>query len=79
MPDGEVDLLGGVSTAGSGRRELRLAAGLTQIQVAARLDVPQSFVSRYEAGERRLNVIELRYAAEALGTSLSTILERLAD
>ena len=60
-------------------RELRLAAGLTQIQVAARLDVPQSFVSKYEAGERRLDVIELRYVAEALGTSLSTILERLAD
>ena len=59
-------------------RELRLAAGLTQIQVAARLDVPQSFVSKYEAGERRLDVIELHYVAEALGTTLGVILERLA-
>jgi ribosome-binding protein aMBF1 (putative translation factor) len=58
-------------------RELRLAAGLTQVQVAARLDVPQSFVSKYESGERRLDVIELRHVADALGASLAVILERL--
>jgi hypothetical protein len=38
--------------------------------VAARLDEPQSFVSKYESAERRLDVIELRHVAEALGTSL---------
>jgi DNA-binding XRE family transcriptional regulator len=35
-------------------RELRHEACLTQVQVAARLGVPQSFVSKYESGERRL-------------------------
>jgi transcriptional regulator with XRE-family HTH domain len=58
-------------------RELRLAAGLTQVQVAAQLGVPQSFVSKYEAGERRLDVIELRHVARALGTTVEALLERL--
>jgi transcriptional regulator with XRE-family HTH domain len=58
-------------------REVRQKAELTQVQVAARLDVPQSFVSKYESGERRLDVVELRHIAEALGTSLLAIIERL--
>jgi transcriptional regulator with XRE-family HTH domain len=58
-------------------RELRLAAGLTQVEVAARLDEPQSFVSKYESAERRLDVIELRHVAEALGTSLAEVVGRL--
>ncbi|MBD2106056.1 helix-turn-helix transcriptional regulator [Nodosilinea sp. FACHB-13] len=37
----------------------RLEAHLTQQQVAARLSVPQSFVSKCESGERRVDVIEL--------------------
>ncbi|MEN4478206.1 helix-turn-helix transcriptional regulator [Mycolicibacterium cosmeticum] len=59
-------------------RELRRGAGLTQVEVAARLDVPQSFVSKYESGERRLDVIELRHVAEALGATLQTVISRLA-
>lgn len=58
-------------------RELRREAGLTQVQVAAELDVPQSFVSKYESGERRLDVIELRHVARALGVPLRVVLERL--
>ncbi|QNJ91193.1 helix-turn-helix transcriptional regulator [Mycolicibacterium fluoranthenivorans] len=59
-------------------RQLRREAGLTQVEVAERLRVPQSFVSKYESGERRLDVIELRYVAEALDTTLGTIVDRLA-
>jgi transcriptional regulator with XRE-family HTH domain len=59
-------------------RTLRREAGLTQTQVAARLEVPQSFVSKYETGERRLDVIELRHVAEALDTVLETVIARLA-
>lgn len=43
--------------------QLRLArksSGLTQAQVAERLDQSQSFVSKCESGERRMDVIELR-------------------
>ncbi|MEU6643399.1 helix-turn-helix transcriptional regulator [Saccharomonospora sp. NPDC046836] len=58
-------------------REARHEAGLTQVQVAERLGVPQSFVSKYETGERRLDVIELRHVAQALALSLSTIVSRL--
>ncbi len=50
---------------------------MTQVQVAAELDVPQSFVSKYESGERRLDVIELRYVARTLGVSMQVVLERL--
>jgi len=40
-------------------RAAREGAGLTQAQVAARLKVPQSFVSKCESGERRVDVVEL--------------------
>lgn len=58
-------------------RELRHEAGLTQVQVATRLNVPQSFVSKYESGERRLDLIELRHVAHALQTSVEDVLQRL--
>lgn len=59
-------------------KELRREAGLTQVQVATRLDVPQSFVSKYESGERRLDVIELRHVAEAIDTTLEIVVSRLS-
>lgn len=37
----------------------RTEAGLTQEEVAAALGRPQSFVSKYERGERRLDLVEL--------------------
>ncbi|MCR6484018.1 helix-turn-helix domain-containing protein [Amycolatopsis sp. OK19-0408] len=58
-------------------RELRLEAGLTQVQIAERLDEPQSFVSKYEAGERRLDVVELHHVATAIGITLAALVERL--
>lgn len=51
-------------------REFRRRASLRQVDVAARLDVPQSFVSKYETGERRLDLIELRQVCLALNSSL---------
>ncbi|MFJ8818242.1 helix-turn-helix domain-containing protein [Amycolatopsis thermoflava] len=55
-------------------RELRREAGLTQVQVAERLGVPQSFVSKYETGERRLDVIELKHIASAIETDIHQVL-----
>jgi len=60
-------------------RSLRREAGLTQIQVAAALDVPQSFVSKYESGERRLDVVELGHVAQALGVTVRDVLKRLEE
>lgn len=59
-------------------RELRREAGLTQVEVAERLRVPQSFVSKYESGERRLDVVELKHVADALGSTLEIVVSRLA-
>jgi DNA-binding XRE family transcriptional regulator len=40
-------------------RQARLDAGLTQVEVAQRLGVRQTFVSKVELGERRLDPVEL--------------------
>lgn len=49
--------------------ETRLRAGLTQVDVAERLSRHQSFVSKYERGERRLDFSEFMEIAEVLGIS----------
>ncbi len=41
-------------------RKAREEAGLTQAEVARLLDKPQSFVSKSESGERRVDVVELK-------------------
>lgn len=51
-------------------RTVRRAAGLTQDQVAERLGQTQSFVSKCELGERRIDIIELRSFCQALGLTL---------
>ncbi len=48
-------------------RQARLAAGLTQQRVAKLLRKPQSFVSKSELGERRLDPIELKRLAGVYG------------
>ena len=53
----------------------RKAAGVTQAELAARLGKPQSFVSKVERGERRLDVIEFCQVAEALGVDPSELLK----
>jgi transcriptional regulator with XRE-family HTH domain len=45
----------------------RKAAGLTQHALARRLKKPQSFIAKYEGGERRLDVMEFVTVARALG------------
>ncbi|UQS26874.1 helix-turn-helix domain-containing protein [Amycolatopsis thermalba] len=58
-------------------RELRQEAGLTQVQLAERLGVPQSFVSKYETGERRLDVVELRHIVESIGASFADFVSKI--
>ena len=57
--------------------EARRAAGMTQVQVAERLGKPQSFVAKYEAGERRLDIIEFLAVADALGIDPASVLGEL--
>jgi transcriptional regulator with XRE-family HTH domain len=47
--------------------DARKAAGLTQMELAHRLSRPQSFVSKFERGERRLDVVEFLEVARAIG------------
>lgn len=49
----------------------------TQADVAERLGRPQSFVAKYEGGERRLDVIEFVEVAEALETDPRQLLRDL--
>ena len=53
--------------------------GLTQAELAKRLDKPQSFVAKYEGGERRLSVIEFIDIAVALQIRPSDLLDELHD
>lgn len=55
---------------------LRHKAGFRQVDLATRLHKPQSFVSKYESGERRLDLIELYKVCEVLKVSLVELVER---
>ncbi len=57
--------------------EARKKADLSQSQLAAKLSRPQSFVSKYERGERRLDVVEFEQVAQALGIEPIRFLKRL--
>ncbi|WP_414902815.1 helix-turn-helix domain-containing protein [Sphingomonas flavalba] len=59
--------------------EARKGVGLSQADVATKLNKPQQFVSRYELGERRLDVIEYLDIAAALGLDALTTLLGLAE
>ena len=60
-------------------REIRLAAGMRQRDTAERLGRPQSFVSKYESGERRLDILEIRAVCHACGVPLEAFVHRLED
>lgn len=52
-------------------KELRIEkAGLTQVGLSQVLNKPQSYVSKYETGERKLDYIDVKDICEALGVSM---------
>lgn len=60
-------------------REAREKAGLTQVELAKRLKQSQSFVSKVEVGERRLDLIQLRTMCRVLGTTLPEFVAKLEE
>ncbi len=60
-------------------RQIRLDAKLRQVDLAERLGQPQSFVSKYESGERRLDILELRSLCKAVGITLGQFVSRLEE
>jgi transcriptional regulator with XRE-family HTH domain len=58
-------------------REMRIEAGLTQAGLAALIRKDQAYVSRYESGQRRLDVLEVREICQAVGINLEVFVKRL--
>jgi len=57
--------------------DARKTAQLTQAELAKKLQRPQSFVSKYERGERRLDVVEFLDVARALKLDPAAVLANL--
>lgn len=57
--------------------EERKRAGIIQADLADKLNRPHNFVSKYELGERRLDVIELIEIADAIGFDILALIKKL--
>ena len=60
-------------------KKARLEKGITQIEMAKTLGKPQSFIAKFENGERRLDVVEFVRIARLLGVEPKSVLETLFD
>ncbi len=58
-------------------RDERTKAGLTQAKLAKKLQRPQSYVSKYERSDRRLDVIEFLEVARVIGFNPGELLSKL--
>jgi len=52
-------------------KRIRAESGQTQMELAAKLQRPQSYISKYEKGERRLDLIEISDICKSCGVSLA--------
>ena len=50
--------------------EARKASGLTQVEIARALGKPQSYISKVELGERRLDFAEFLELANVIGVDI---------
>lgn len=57
-------------------RQIRVEAGLRQEDLAEKLGQPQSYISRCESGERRVDLLELQEICNAVGVSLTSFVQR---
>jgi len=58
-------------------KKARIDAGFRQVDLAMKLGVPQSMISKYEVGERRIDLLELRDICSALEVSLPDFVKEL--
>ena len=58
-------------------KKLRAQKKVTQLQLADLLGRPQSFVSKYECGERRLDVLEFIQVCNALDEPPSVVIQQI--
>jgi transcriptional regulator with XRE-family HTH domain len=57
-------------------REAREQAGYTQVELAERLGQTQSFVTKVERGDRRLDIVQLRTICRELGLTATDFVRR---
>jgi len=50
---------------------------MTQRQLMVKLNHPQSYISKYESGEKRLDILELKEVCDACGVSLAELAKKL--
>ena len=55
--------------------QARVTSGLTQMQIAETLNKPQSYISKYERGERRLDFPEFIELADILGINIAAFVD----
>lgn len=55
-------------------KQARLSAGFTQEQISSRLQKPQSFVAKYESGERQVEAVELLEICEAIEVEYTSVM-----
>ena len=60
-------------------RQIREDSNIRQIDLARHLGKPQSFVSKFESGERTLDFLEVREVCQALGITLSDFVRLFED
>ena len=60
-------------------KQLRVEASLRQVDLAKKLYKPQSYISKYESGEKNLDVLELKEICKALNIELSVFVDMLED
>lgn len=60
-------------------RQVRLDAKLTQTALAERLGQSQSYVSKYESGEQRLDLVEIEEICKAVGISLRDFVDKYLE
>ena len=58
-------------------RAARKTAGVTQVELAERLGLTQSLLSKMERGDRRLDIIEVRTICRAIGISFPEFVTQL--
>jgi len=58
-------------------RKMRKEANLRQLDLANKLSKPQSFVSKYESGEKTLDFFEVKEICDVLNISLSDFIKKI--
>ncbi|MCZ6655017.1 MAG: helix-turn-helix transcriptional regulator [Planctomycetota bacterium] len=58
-------------------KALRSQKGVSQVELARRLGVPQQYISRFETGETRMDVVQLWQFCRALGVNFDRVCKQL--